>query len=192
MVLNQTTLKNEIACLETELMERQKRLRDLRRQLPPQEVPDYVLKGPSGKKVKLSEMFDDKDDLIVIHTMGSSCSYCTMWADGFNGVLQHLESRAEFVVVSPDSPERQATFAQKRGWRFQMYSSEGSKFTEDMGFKNEDGWLPGVSTFYRKTNGGIARISKADLGPGDPFCAVWHLFDLLAEGPNNWEPALKY
>lgn len=192
MELNQTTLKNEIAHLEAELMEKQKRLRDLRGQLPAEEVPDYVLKGSNGKKIKLSEMFDDKEDLIIIHNMGSSCAYCTLWADGFNGMLQHLENRAAFVVVSPDPPDIQAAFAQKRGWHFKMYSSERSTFTEDMGFKDEEGCLPGVSTFYKKDDDKIVLISKANFGPGDPFCATWHLFDLLANGADDWEPALKY
>ncbi|MDE0481958.1 MAG: DUF899 family protein [Candidatus Poribacteria bacterium] len=192
MELNQTTLKNEIDRLEAELLEKQKRLSDLRGQLPPEEVPDYVFKGSDEKNIKLSEMFDDKEDLIIIHNMGISCSYCTLWADGFNGMLQHLESRAAFVVVSPDSPEVQAAFAKKRGWQFKMYSSEGTTFTENMGFKRGNGYLPGVSTFHKKTDDKITQISKANFGPGDPFCATWHLFDLLANGTNGWEPAFKY
>ncbi len=192
MALNQTTIKNEIARLEAELLEKQNRLNDLRRQLSPEEIKDYVLQGSDGKRVRLYEMFDDKKDLIVIHNMGKSCSYCTLWADGFNGMLQHLESRAAFVVVSPDPPETQATFAKKRGWQFKMYSSEESTFTEDMGFKNGNGWLPGVSTIYKKADGKIVHISKAAFGPGDPFCAAWHLFGLLTNGVNDWEPEFKY
>ena len=192
MTLDQTTLKNEIDRLEAEIMEKQKRLSDCRKQLPTEEVSDYILTGPDDKKVQFSEMFDDTKDLIVIHNMGNSCPYCTMWADGFNGVLQHLENRAAFIVVSPDPPEVQAAFAQKRGWQFKMYSSEESTFAEDMGFKHEDGYLPGVSTFHKKANGKIVRIAKTYFGPGDPFCAPWHLFDLLADGTNGWQPALEY
>ena len=32
---------------------------------------------------------------------------------------------------------------------------------EDMGFKDKEGWLPGVSTRF---------------GSFDPFCSVWHFF----------------
>ena len=39
--------------------------------------------------------------------MGRGCSYCTLWADGFNGLRHHFEDRAAFVVVSPDTPEQQ-------------------------------------------------------------------------------------
>jgi len=35
-------------------------------------------------------------------------------------------------------------------------------------------------------------VSDASLGPGDDFCSVWHLFNLLPEGPDGWEPQYKY
>ena len=31
------------------------------------------------------------DRLLMIHNMGEACRYCTLWADGFNGFLPHLE-----------------------------------------------------------------------------------------------------
>lgn len=193
---DQKDLLKEINALEEELTKKQERLVALKKQLSPEEVRDYVLKGPGGKDVRLSEMFGEHEDLIVIHNMGTSCPYCTMWADGFDGVLEHLENRAAFVVVSPDSPEIQRAFAQRRGWQFKMYSNQGSTFTEDMGFKHQDGkrspWIPGVSTFHRSPAGKIVRIAKAEFGPGDPYCSVWHLFDLLAKGANGWEPGFQY
>ena len=65
---------------------------------------------------------------------GRGCVYCTMWADGFNGVVPHLEDRAAFVVVSPDEPHVQAEFAASRGWRFRMVAAR-SDFTGDMGYE---------------------------------------------------------
>ena len=58
-----------------------------------------------------------------------------MWADGFNGVYEHLASRAAFVVASPNPVETQKQFAASRGWRFPMVSYEGSPFAEDMGYR---------------------------------------------------------
>ena len=52
--------------------------------------------------------------------------------------------------------------------------------------------MPGVSTFRREPTGGIARVAQATFGPGDPFCSVWHLFDLLDEGANDWSPSTPY
>ena len=124
--------------------------------------------------------------------MGKSCAYCTMWADGFNGVLKHLEDRAAFVVISPDDPAAQARLATGRGWNFQMFSSKGSTFTKDVGFETGDGNpLPGVSLFGKNETGEIVRTSSAGFGRGDLFCNVWHFFDLLPGGSGDWQPKLN-
>jgi predicted dithiol-disulfide oxidoreductase (DUF899 family) len=158
--------------------------------IEPETVPDYVFAGPAGQ-IALSELFGAKPDLFVIHNMGASCAYCTMWADGFNGVLHHLESRAAFVVTSPDDPPTQAAFAASRGWRFRMVSHAGTSFAEDMGYCGEQGCLPGVSAF-RLTEGKITRVSDTGFGPDDDFCVPWHFFDLLPAGPDGWRARFSY
>ncbi len=94
-----------------------RRIKDLRQEMrqvqariEPQPVEDYRFRTLGGE-VALSELFGDRTDLFVIHNMGTGCPNCTMWADGFNGVLQHLENRAAFVVCSPDDPATQAANA---------------------------------------------------------------------------------
>ena len=166
------------------------KMRDLQRSVEPETVEDYEFRSLAGP-VRLSTLFGDKDTLFVIHNMGAGCLYCTLWADGFNGILAHLEDRAAFVVTSPDDPVSQETFKTGRGWRFRMVSHQGSDFAADMGYKGSEGWLPGVSVF-RKQDGAITRVSTAELGPGDDFCALWHLFDLIPEGPGGWQPKYSY
>jgi predicted dithiol-disulfide oxidoreductase (DUF899 family) len=132
-------------------------------------------------------MFGDKKDLIVIHNMGKSCGYCTMWADGFIGVYKHIERKAAFVLVSPDAPEIQKSFAADRGWGFKMYSAAGTQFIKDMGYVTDAGsYWPGASVFHKDDNGKITRITKTFFGPGDNFCSVWHFYDML---PQNGEHA---
>jgi predicted dithiol-disulfide oxidoreductase (DUF899 family) len=123
--------------------------------------------------------------------MGTSCAYCTLWADGFNGLAGHLQDRAAFVMSTPDSPDVQAKFKASRGWAFRMVSNQGSSFAEDMGYKSAEGWLPGVSVFKRQGSQ-IVRVSDTSFGPGDDFCAAWHLFDLIPEGADGWQPQYKY
>jgi predicted dithiol-disulfide oxidoreductase (DUF899 family) len=65
--------------------------------IEPEEVQDYEFVTPHGK-ARLTALFGDKDMLFVIHNMGTSCANCTMWADGFNGVFEHLRDRAAFAV----------------------------------------------------------------------------------------------
>ena len=189
-------LERQIAVAQEDLDEARRRLVKLRRRLPPEPVKDYVLRSADGP-VRLSEMFGDKDDLILIHNMGGGCSNCTMWADEFNGVCHHLQSRSAFVVVSPDSPSVQQDFARQRGWRFPMYSAKGTTFIRDMGFQWDEeeflsGYQPGVSVFRRVEDGTIVRVSKDSFGPGDLYCGVWHLFDLLPDGPDGWDPLFDY
>jgi len=183
-------LSKKIRRLESKLARQEEKLGALKRKLPPAEVKDYELSGPDGP-VRLSALFGEKRDLIVVHNMGRACPYCTMWADGYNGLVPHLGDRAAFVVVSPDAPKAQQAFAQKRGWKFRLLSGRGSTFTEDMGFKSSDGWLPGVSTF-RRAGKKIYRVASAPFGSFDPFCATWHFFNLLADGVDGWSPKYRY
>jgi predicted dithiol-disulfide oxidoreductase (DUF899 family) len=172
-------------------------MRQAQAKVEPEEVADYTFQTLNGP-VKLSELFGTKKDLFVIHNMGRACVACTLWADGYNGVYDHLADRAAFVVSSPDSPQVQKDFAESRGWRFPMISHVGTTFAADMGYRkrfddpNDEkvgGWHPGISVF-RKEGDKILRVSDTDLGPGDDFCSVWHLFDMIPEGVNGWR--LKY
>jgi predicted dithiol-disulfide oxidoreductase (DUF899 family) len=186
-----TDVAAEIDKLEEQLVTQQEKLAELKRQLPRQEVQDYTLSGPQGP-VRLSQLFGDKSDLIIIHNMGKGCPYCTLWADGFNGVYPHLANRAGFALCSPDSTETQQQFALSRGWNFPMISGHGSTFIADMGFQGTKSAKPGVSTFQRGADGKIYRIAKAPFGPFDPFSGIWHLFALLGDGVKEWEPKYKY
>jgi predicted dithiol-disulfide oxidoreductase (DUF899 family) len=188
-----SSLPEHIVRLENEIVEQKKKLAELRSQLPEQPVENYTFKTWDGGTLTLAEMFGDKEELILIHNMGKRCPYCTLWADGFNGVVPHLENRAAFVVTSPDDPATQKEFASGRGWRFKMYSSHESPFSRDMGFMGEkdDPW-PGVSTFRKTCDGKIFRKAWTYFGPGDDFCATWPLLDLLPQGQNEWEPKFMY
>ncbi|HKX06647.1 MAG TPA: DUF899 family protein [Stellaceae bacterium] len=167
------------------------KMREAQAATEPQAVEDYTLSTPEGT-ARLSGLFGAKDDLIVIHNMGASCRYCTLWADGFNGVYAHLADRAAFVMATPDAPAAQKKFAESRGWRFPMVSHQGTSFAADMGYRSEKGgWLPGVSVF-RRDGKRLLRVSDAPLHPGDDFCALWHMFDMLQGGPGDWEPRFKY
>jgi predicted dithiol-disulfide oxidoreductase (DUF899 family) len=74
-----------------------------------------------------------------------------------------------------------------------MYSSHGTSFNKDMNFEAENGgqW-PGVSAFHKDEAGRIFRTGYTYFGPGDDFCAVWPMLDLLEDGPNGWEPKFAY
>jgi predicted dithiol-disulfide oxidoreductase (DUF899 family) len=168
-----------------------RKMRAVQRRIQPQPVADYAFSTVAGPK-RLSELFGSKKELFVIHNMGSGCPYCTLWADGYNGLYEHLASRAAFVIASPDPPAIQRRFARSRGWRFPMVSHRGTTFAADMGYRSRTGgWLPGISVFRRERNR-IVRLSDAGSQPLDDFCALWHLFELLPDGTGGWEPKFRY
>jgi predicted dithiol-disulfide oxidoreductase (DUF899 family) len=179
-------LEQKIIKLEKEIAGTRSKIHKLLAKSARMDVQDYVLKDRDNNDVKLSEMFGDKRDLILVHNMGKSCSYCTLWADGFSGVTYFMEKKAAFVVVSPDAPEVQKAFAGERGWKFKMYSGKDSTFIKDMGYVMDDGsYWPGASIFHKNDDGSISRVTKTYFGPGDDYCSVWHFFDLLPQNSND-------
>ena len=180
----------KLADYRQQIADLRKKMREVQSEIKPEEVKDYVFAGTTGKR-RLSELFGGHDTLLVIHNMGAGCSYCTLWADGFNGVYDHLRDRAAFIVISPDAPEKQQAFAKSRGWRFPMLSNEGTSFASDMGYSRDGRVMPGVSVFKRDGDK-ILRVSDTSFSPGDDFCAVWHLFNLIPEGVAGWKPKYKY
>jgi predicted dithiol-disulfide oxidoreductase (DUF899 family) len=179
-----------LGALRKEMAKLRKDMQKVRKSAKPQEVEDYAFTRSSGEAVKLSELFGKKDHLFMIHNMGASCPYCTLWADGFNGANDHLQNSAAFVVSSPDEPAKQAKFVSARGWKFPMVSHRGTSFAKDMGYASGDRYYPGVSAFTRK-NGKILRVSDTALHPGDDFCSIWHFLDLIPGKP-DWQPKFAY
>jgi predicted dithiol-disulfide oxidoreductase (DUF899 family) len=180
------TSTSEIQALEQEIGEKKSRLAELRRQNR-EPVQDYVLDTFEGPR-NLSHFFGDKDELVVIHNMGRSCKYCSLWADGMTGFTKHIMSRAGFVLVSADSGKVVHETARARGWNMPVAGNGESGFERDMGFTDDKGspW-PGISVFTRE-DGQIYRHGYSNLGEGDAFCAIWHVWDLFPKGYDDWEP----
>jgi len=185
-------MDDEIRRLEEQIGKLKEQLTEARRKRPSEPVDSFRFETVNGD-VSLSDLFGSRSDLLVVHNMGASCPYCTLWADGLNGLLPHIENRTAFVVVSPDAPDAQARFAGTRSWKFRMASDPDGSFTRRMGYlMDEGGYWPGVSAFHRDESGNIVRTGSTFFGPGDDFCAVWPLFDLLSGGAKGWEPAYRY
>ncbi len=186
--------QKKLAQLDSDIRAKQKELVELLRETTDNgPVAEFTFDTPDGS-VTLRELFGDRDDLIVVHNMGASCPYCTLWADEFNGALDHIENRTAFAVVSPDAVTTQQAFREKRGWQFRM-ASDASGFAEAMGYRwEQDGKpynMPGFSTFKRDGDV-VTRVGHAPFGPGDAYCGVWHFFDMLDGGAKSWGPKFKY
>ncbi|MBX3405626.1 MAG: DUF899 family protein [Phycisphaeraceae bacterium] len=186
-------MNDEVRRIESEINALRRQLVEARKAAAAMPVRDYVLRSVDGAEVRLSGLFGNKPDLILVHNMGRKCPYCTLWADGFVGFARHIGNRAGFALCSADEPEVAREFAASRGWPYRVVSGHGSSFAHDMGFEPKPGepW-PGVSTFRRAGDGSITRIGAASFGPGDEFCSIWHMLDLLRDGAAGWEPKYSY
>ncbi len=186
----------EIEALATALSEARTKLVEALRRHAGSIKPEYRFSEGDRNNVALSELFLDRQDLLVIHNMGRKCRYCTLWADGINGILPHLESRTAVVLVNSDPPTIQRLFAEERGWKIRMVQDAEGTFTRDMKFEvDEDGdrfLLPGVSAFHRNDDGTIVHVASDTFGPGDVYMPLFPLFELLNDGAANWQPQYTY
>ena len=185
-------MRNEANQRYEELSKQFKQLADKRRLSEPVILSqDYTFRTATGT-VELSACFEGKRDLILIHNMGVCCSWCTMWADAFNGVQAHLRNRAGLLLLSPDDPEVVEEFSRTRGWKFPVASAKGSGFTNALDFGTDDEPWPGLSTFYKNDEDQIEWVSSECFGDFDLFSPVWHMIGRLKHGVGDWEPEISY
>ena len=148
--------------------------------------------GHDDHELTLSDLFGNRDELILIFSMGKGCPYCTLWADGYNGLVPHLENMAAFVVASPDSPEIQKEYSLSRNWTFKMVSHSNADFCKELGFYADHSYQPGVATLTKDEDGMVLLRAKTYFGPGDNFCIMWNFIDMLPESEKEWVPKYKY
>ena len=153
-------------------------------------VPNYTFATLTGQ-VTLLELFGGKDKLLAIHNMGQGCRYCTLWADGLNGLLAHLESALSVVLLSKDPPEVQRRFGNARGWRFRLASHGGGAYIREQSVVNGDENFPGA-VVYERDGDAILRKNSCVFGPGDLYCAMWSLLGLAGLDEEEWTPQYTY
>lgn len=183
-------MTDEITALEAQLYELTGKLNELRKTVQGTEVKNYTFMTLDGE-TSLLDMFGEHDRLLVIHNMGQACRYCTLWGDGFNGFLPHLESTMSVVLVSKDAPELQRNFANSRGWRFRLASHGGGDYIQEQTVMEPATNMPGAVAYERKGDK-IYRLSSGVFGPGDLYCSIWNLLGLAGLGEAEWTPQYKY
>ena len=181
---------DEIAQLEQQIFDLNLQLQALRKANTSQEVANYPFTTTEGE-TDLRSMFGDKDQLLLIHNMGQGCRYCTLWADGFNGFLPHLESAVSVVLVSKDAPDTQRLFASSRGWRFRLASHGGGDYIREQSAMAGADNVPGA-VVYERSGDKISRKNACVFGPYDQYCSMWSLLGLAGLGEAEWTPQFNY
>lgn len=128
---------------ERELAEKVKAVAAKRRELPDggQLKEDYVFQwasgGKVGQRVKFSELFGDKDTLLLYSFMfGPSwdkpCPSCTSLMDGFDRSWYQVSRDAAFAGIAKAPAEKINAWAKERGWsQIPLLSGYESTFQKD-------------------------------------------------------------
>jgi predicted dithiol-disulfide oxidoreductase (DUF899 family) len=127
----------ELLEAEKELTRRSDELARRRRQLPWVRVEkEYLFDTPDGPR-SLRELFDGRSQLFVYHFMfgpdwEAGCPACSLWADGFDRVIVHLNHRDVTMICASRGPlERLEAFKRRMGWSFRWVSSLRNEFNYD-------------------------------------------------------------
>jgi predicted dithiol-disulfide oxidoreductase (DUF899 family) len=128
-----------------------KKVAALRRKLPAGGmVPvDYLFEeiAPGGgtRRVKLSELFGDKDTLIVYGfmygpAMNNACPSCSSIIDALDLENKHISQRTSLVAVAKSPAERVERLRRERGWSgIRFLSSANNSFNRDYFTEDEKG-----------------------------------------------------
>ena len=182
---------------EQELVEKVKALAAKRRTLPPggplQE--DYTFQWANdakiGQSVKLSELFADKDTLLLYSFMfGPSwdkpCPSCTSLVDGFDRTSYSVTRHAAFAAIAKAPPDRINAWANQRGWsQIALVSGFQSTYQADyrcQGDSDDMQW-PVMHVFTRR-DGTIRHFWATELTANhvDTVWAYWNLMDFTPQG----------
>jgi predicted dithiol-disulfide oxidoreductase (DUF899 family) len=118
----------------------------------------YRFFGAQGETTLLG-LFAGKQQLALWHFMFAPdwqkpCKSCSFWADGYNGVAEHMAHRDTALVATSRAPhEKLAATAERMGWTFPWFSCD-SAFAEDfaVSFSPEQIASGEVTYNYRKTS----------------------------------------
>jgi predicted dithiol-disulfide oxidoreductase (DUF899 family) len=201
--------RNALLTEEIELRRHIERVAALRRALPSGgEVPeDYTFEG-QGAVVSLSQLFGDKDTLIIYSMMfgpqrENACPMCTAMLTSWEGTARNLRERVALAVTARSPIERLLDFKKERGWKnLQLYSDAKGEYTRTY-VSADDGDVPGLTVFTRSIGkvrhfwSGEMSGEMADAGQ-DPRGApdldpLWTILDLIPAGRGaSWYPKLEY
>jgi predicted dithiol-disulfide oxidoreductase (DUF899 family) len=122
---------------EKELTRRSDEVVSQRQQLPWVRLDkDYRFETDQGS-ASLADLFSGRSQLLVYHFMfgpeyTAGCPACSAIADGFNGIVVHLENHdVSMFAVSRAPLEKLHAYKSRMGWSFPWVSSFGSDFNYD-------------------------------------------------------------
>jgi predicted dithiol-disulfide oxidoreductase (DUF899 family) len=130
----------DLAKLEGEYAELDRKVTEQRRQLPWVPVEkEYQFDTEDGKKT-LAELFDGRSQLLAYNIMFGpdyelgACPGCTNLGDELDGTRVHLNHRDVTLICFSRAPiDRLTPYKTRMGWQFPYISTSGTEFPFDFG-----------------------------------------------------------
>jgi predicted dithiol-disulfide oxidoreductase (DUF899 family) len=127
----------ELLDAEKELTRRSDELAQKRRELPWVRIEkEYSFETDDGS-ASLADLFGERSQMLMYHFMfgpeyTAGCPACSAIADGFNGIVTHLENHdVAMWAVSRAPLEKLQAYKKRMDWSFPWASSYGSDFNYD-------------------------------------------------------------
>ena len=200
--------RDELLEEEKLLVEKVKAVAEKRRQLPlgGRLKEDYEFQwandGKVGDTVTLSELFGDKQTLILYNFMygpggDNPCLSCTSLMAGFDRSAYQVVADAAFCGIAKASAEKINEWARTREWKqINLVSGAGTTYQADYKCQgeNDDMQWP-ILHVFRKTDDGIFHFWGTELQGNhvDTVWPYWNLMDFTPEGrPDRMTPPQNF
>ena len=127
----------ELLKAEKELTRRSDELARRRQELPWVRIDKQYRFETERGSASLADLFRGRSQLLVYHMMfgpeyAAACPSCSAIADGFNGIVVHLENHdVKFWAVSRAPLTKLQAFQRRMGWTFPWASSHAGDFNFD-------------------------------------------------------------
>jgi len=156
---------------------------------------DYVFKwandGSVGESVRFSELFGDKNTLLLYSFMygpnwDNPCPSCTSLVDGFDRTAYQVTRHAAFVAIAKAPAERINAWARQRGWsQIALVSGAESPYQADyrcQGDTDDMQWP--VMHVFKREGGKIFHFWGTEVSENhvDTVWPYWNLMDFTPQG----------
>lgn len=190
--------KRRALLVEEKAMTRQ--LDDLARQR--RELPwvrldkGYVFETSQGSR-NLAELFQGRAQLAIYHFMmgpdwAEGCQSCSFWADGFNGIGEHLAARdTSFVAISRAPLDAINAYRTRMGWSFEWVSSLNTDFNMDFGVSFPDGYSGDASYNVRHVDESMEEVHGLSVLTRDVSGDIFHTYSTFARGADIFNAAYQ-
>jgi predicted dithiol-disulfide oxidoreductase (DUF899 family) len=148
----------DLLAAEKELTRRSDEVARRRQELPWVRVDEEYRFDTEGGTATLAELFRGRSQLLVYHFMfgpdyTAGCPSCSAIADGFDGIVVHLENHdVAFSAVSRAPLAKLQAFKRRMAWTFPWASSVDGELNRDFNvwFSEEQQRRGGIEYNYRR------------------------------------------